>query len=67
MDVLYLQLSDQTPDGVIEISEGVNVDITKDKRIAGIEILDAPHKIDLETVLSCSLEFDKNILSREIA
>ncbi len=38
-DALYLSLSGQIPDGVIEIAEGINVDTTTDGKLTGIEIL----------------------------
>ncbi|GJQ47644.1 hypothetical protein KsCSTR_10030 [Candidatus Kuenenia stuttgartiensis] len=62
-DALYLRLGDETPDGVIEISEGVNVDTTSEGKIVGIEMLDASKKIDLRTVLSYSLEFDEDLIT----
>ena len=40
-DALYLKLSNEKPDGVVELSEGVNLDTTHDGRLAGIEILKA--------------------------
>ncbi len=62
VDALYIKLSDETPEGVIEISEGVSLDTTSDERIVGIEILNASQKIDLKTVLSYSLEFEKDLI-----
>ena len=50
VDALYLKLGDDTPDGVIEISEGVNIDTTSQDKIVSIEILNASKKIDLRTV-----------------
>lgn len=44
VDALYLELSDESPEGVIEISEGVNIDTTSADKIVGIEILDASKK-----------------------
>ena len=41
VDALYLKLSDEIPEGVIEISEGVNLDTTSGEKIVGIEILHA--------------------------
>mgnify|MGYP000073558575 CR=1 FL=1 len=67
VDALYLRLSDETPEGVIEISEGINIDMSSENRIVGIEILDASKKMDLRTVLSYSLEFEKELLSKKIA
>ncbi|HPA45403.1 MAG TPA: DUF2283 domain-containing protein [bacterium] len=61
VDALYLELGEETPDGVIEISEGVNLDTTSEERIVGVEILNASKKIDLKTVLSYNLEFHKDL------
>ena len=66
VDALYLSLGDQKPDGVIEISEGINVDTTTDGKLTGIEILKASKKIDMDTILSYTLDLDKNILKKEI-
>ena len=51
-DALYLKLGDESPEGVIEIAEGVNLDTTSQDKIVGLEILDASKKIDLKTILS---------------
>ncbi len=67
VDALYLKLGDDKPDGVIEISEGVNIDTTSQDKIVSIEILNASKKIDLRTVLSYSLEFDKDIITQKFA
>lgn len=66
VDALYLKLGDESPEGVIELSEGVNLDITSEDKIVGIEILNASKKIDLKTVLSYTLEFDKNLIPQKI-
>jgi len=60
VDALYIKLTNKKPEGVIEISEGVNLDITEDNKIVGIEILDASKKIDLKTILTYTLEIDKD-------
>jgi len=44
IDALYLKLNDQNPDGVIEITEGVNIDTTADGKLTEIEILKASKK-----------------------
>ncbi len=62
IDALYLKLGDETPEGVVEISEGVNLDTTSEDKIVGIEILNASKKIDLKTILSYTLEFDKDLI-----
>lgn len=67
VDALYIKFGNKTPEGVIEISEGVNLDTTSDDKIVGIEILDASKKIDIKTILSYTLELDKNLLSQKIA
>ena len=67
VDALYLSLGDEKPDGVIEIAEGINVDTTTDGKLTGIEILKASKKINIDTILSYTLELDKNILKKEIA
>jgi uncharacterized protein YuzE len=67
VDALYLRLGDETPEGVIEIAEGVNLDTTSNNRIVGIEILDASKKIDLKTILSYTLELDKDLITQKTA
>ena len=64
VDALYLSLGDQEPDGVIEIAEGINVDTTTDGKFTGIEILKASEKINIDTILSYTLELDKNLLKK---
>jgi uncharacterized protein YuzE len=67
VDALYLKFGDQEPDGVIEITEGVNIDTTIDGKLTGIEILKASKKINIDTILSYTLELDQNILRRNAA
>jgi len=62
VDALYLKLSDDSPEGVIEITEGVTLDTTSEDRIVGIEILNASKKIDLKTILFYTLELDKDLI-----
>ncbi len=52
IDALYIELSDQKPDGVIEITEGINIDTTDCGKLAGIEILKASQKININTILA---------------
>ena len=59
VDALYIKLGVKSPEGVVEISEGVNLDTTSEGKIVGIEILDASKKIDIKTMLSYILELDK--------
>ncbi len=67
LDALYIKLGDQKPDGVIEIAEGVNIDTTTDGKLTGIEILKASKKIDIDTILSYTLELDQGILRKKMA
>jgi uncharacterized protein YuzE len=62
VDALYIKLSDDQPEGVIEVTEGLNIDTTTDNMIVGIEILSASKRTDIKTFLSYSLEFEKDIL-----
>jgi uncharacterized protein YuzE len=67
VDAVYIKFGTKVPDGVIEISEGVNLDTTSEGKIVGIEILDASKKIEVKTILSYQLELDKKLLTRKIA
>jgi len=67
VDALYLKLGDESPEGVVELAAGVNLDTTSEDRIVGIEILDASKKIDLKTILTYTLELDKDLLHQETA
>jgi uncharacterized protein YuzE len=61
VDAAYIKMSDQKPSGVIEISEGLHVDITERGEIVGIEILEASTKVPLESLFTC--EFDKELIA----
>ena len=67
VDALYLTLGDPQPDGVIEIAEGVNIDTTADGKITGIETLKASSRLDVDTILSYTLELDHGLAKREVA
>ncbi|MDW7680048.1 MAG: DUF2283 domain-containing protein [bacterium] len=64
VDALYLKFGDQKPDGVVEITEGINIDTTSDGKLTGIEILKASKKINIDTILSYTLELDQSILEK---
>jgi uncharacterized protein YuzE len=64
VDAVYIKLSNQKPDGVIEISEGVNLDTTSENKIVGIEILDASRKMNIKTILSYELELDDKLIRK---
>lgn len=67
VDAVYIKLGNKAPDGVIEVSEGVNLDTTSDGKIVGIEILDASKKMDVKTIWSYQLELDKKLMTQKIA
>jgi len=67
VDALYFEFGEQTPDGVVEIAEGVQLDTTEDGKLTGIEILSASKKINLNTFLTYSLKIDKDLMERKIA
>ena len=67
VDALYMNLSEESPEGVIEITEGLNVDTTADGKIVGIEILNASKKIDMQTILSYTLQLDKDVITHKTA
>jgi len=56
VDALYIELSTQKPDGVIEIEEGINIDITSDGNIIGIELIDAAKKMPLDSFLKYEID-----------
>ncbi len=67
VDALYIKLSDRTPDGAVELTEGVNLDTTNEDKIVGIEILDASKRIDLKTILSYSINISEDVLKTRVA
>ncbi|HWQ68578.1 MAG TPA: DUF2283 domain-containing protein [Patescibacteria group bacterium] len=60
VDAAYIKFSDQKPSGVVEISEGIHVDVTDPGAIVGIEILDASKKIPLKSLFT--FEYDSELL-----
>jgi len=64
VDALYLNLGNEEPDGVIEMTEGLNIDTTDDGRLTGIEILQASNKMNLDTLFSYTLGLDRNVLKK---
>ncbi|MBF0559767.1 MAG: DUF2283 domain-containing protein [Nitrospirae bacterium] len=64
VDAVYIKLGNQKPDGVIEITEGVNLDTTSENKIVGIEILNASKKMNIKTILTYELELDKNLMQK---
>ncbi|MDQ3022503.1 MAG: DUF2283 domain-containing protein [Bacteroidota bacterium] len=62
VDAAYIELSTKKPDGVVEISDYINLDTTKDEEIVGIELLDASKKIPIETLFNH--EIDSELLEK---
>lgn len=56
VDAVYLELLKSEPQGVIEVAEGINIDVTADGRIVGIELLDASKKVSLGSLLTYELD-----------
>ena len=63
-DAVYIEISDKKPEGVIEVKEGINLDITSDGEIVGIELLNAQNKLQLKTFLS--YEFSPDLLNNAV-
>jgi len=64
VDAIYIKLGNQKPDGVVEISEGVNLDTTSENKIVGIEILNASKKMNIKTILSYELALDNKLIRK---
>ncbi|MCL4428267.1 MAG: DUF2283 domain-containing protein [Deltaproteobacteria bacterium] len=60
VDAAYIKLSGKKPEGVIEVKEGLNIDVTKTGEIVGLEILNASKKIPLKSLYTYELDFYKN-------
>lgn len=65
VDAAYIKLSDGEPSGVIEMAEGVNLDVTEKGEITGIEILDASKKFPLKSLFVC--EYDAEAMTGNAA
>ena len=64
VDAAYLRLSEETPAGVVEVSEGVNLDLTEEGKIVGIEILNASKNFPLQSLFTC--EYDPKLIAGSI-
>jgi uncharacterized protein YuzE len=56
VDAVYIELVKLKPDGVIEVADGINVDVTSDGKIVGIELLDASKKVSIDSFLTYEIE-----------
>lgn len=59
VDAAYIRLSEKKPRGVVEITEGVHLDLTENNELVGIEILQASKKFPLRSLFS--YEYDENL------
>lgn len=59
-DAAYIQLSSKTPDGAVEMAEGVILHTTSKNEIAGIEILDASKKFPVRNLYKLELSVNNN-------
>jgi len=58
VDAVYIGLSRLNPEGAIELADGINIDVTSDGKIVGIELLDASQKVSLDTLLTYEIAAD---------
>ena len=65
VDALYIQFDEREPDGVVEIEEGVNLDTTPDGKLTGIEIPQASGRINIDTIMTYSLELNKGVKKKK--
>ncbi len=54
-DALYIEISSKKPDGTIEIKEGINIDVSKDDKLIGIEVLNASKKLSIKSFTSYNI------------
>jgi uncharacterized protein YuzE len=66
VDAVYIELLSLKPDGVIEVADGINIDITAEGKVVGIEFLNAKKRVNLDSLLSYEIEADslKEIANR---
>ncbi len=55
-DAAYIEFSDRRPTGVIELSEGINLDTTESDEVVGIELLNVSKKIPLDSLFTLQTE-----------
>ncbi|HET6402990.1 MAG TPA: DUF2283 domain-containing protein [Candidatus Kapabacteria bacterium] len=60
VDAAYISISGEKPAAAIKVADGVFVDLTADKHLVGIEILDASQKLPLKSLFT--LEFDSELV-----
>jgi uncharacterized protein YuzE len=58
VDAVYIELLPLSPDGVIEVADGINIDVTAEGKVVGIEFLNAKKRVNIESLLSYEIEAD---------
>ncbi len=58
VDALYIEISTEKLDAVVEIEEGMNIDVSSNGTIVGIELIDASKKIPLDSFLKYELDVE---------
>lgn len=61
VDAAFIELQNKTPEGAVEIDEGVVLHLTKDNAIVAIEILNASSRIPVENL--CTLQLGETLAS----
>jgi uncharacterized protein YuzE len=56
VDALYIELSEKKPEAVVEIEEGMNIDVASDGTIVGMELIDASNRIPLDSFLKYEID-----------
>jgi len=56
VDALYVRLQEKYVERTIEIQEGINIDLDKDGKLIGVEILDATERYSLADIFNISTE-----------
>ena len=54
-DALYIRISNKKTDGTIEVKEGLNINVSEDDPLIGIEILNASKKLSLKSFTSYNI------------
>ena len=67
VDALYIRFGDDCPEGVTEMSAGVNLDLTPEGKVVGIEISNASTKVNLQTIFKYQLDFDQRGFMKKAA
>lgn len=56
IDALYIRMQEKHVDRTVEIEEGLNLDLDKNGKLIGLEVLDATERYSLADVFNFSTE-----------